>query len=96
MHTHPHASRSIPIVTQPSGQRNQRDTLQSKFLPKISAYLTNNITPIDEYEQIYKEIHTQAVQEAIRTQPPNPIIQTQPPTVDPVEKTLPRGNGRGD
>ena len=80
--THP----SHTIVTQPSGPRNQRDTLQSKFLPKISAFLTNNITPIDEYEQIYKEIHTEAVQEAIRTQPPNPIIQIQPPTVDPVEK----------
>ena len=37
--------------------------------PSISAYLTNNITLIDEYEQIHKAIHTQAVQEAIRTQP---------------------------
>ena len=80
--THP----SHTIITQPSGPRNQRDTLQSKFLPKISAYLANNINPVDEYEQICKEIHTQAIQEAIRTQPPNPIIQIQPPTVDPVVK----------
>jgi len=42
--THP----SHTIVTQPSGPPNQRDTVQSKFLSKISAYLTNNITPIDE------------------------------------------------
>ena len=81
--THP----SHTIVTQPSGPRNKRDTLQSKFLPKISAYLTNNITPIEEYEQIYNEFHTQAVQEAIRTQPANPIIQIQPPNVDPVVET---------
>ena len=77
---------SHTIITQPSGPRNQRDNLQSKFLQKISAYRTNNTTPIDEYEQMYKEIHTQAIREAIRTQPPNPIIQIQPPTVDPVEK----------
>ena len=50
------------------------------------AHITNNITPIDEYEKIYKDIHTQAVQEAISAQPQNPIIQTQPPFVDPVEK----------
>ena len=43
---------SHTIVTQPSGPRHQRDTLQSKFLLKILAYRTNNITPIDEYEQI--------------------------------------------
>ena len=45
---------------------------------------------MEKYEQIYKEIHTKTVQEAVRTQPPNPIIHNQPPAVDPVEKTLPR------
>ena len=45
---------------------------------------------MDEYEQIYKESHTQAFQEATRTKPPNPIFETQPPTVDPVEKTFSR------
>ena len=71
--THP----SHTLVAQPSGTRNQRDTLQSKLLPKISAYLTKNLTQIDEYQQIYKEFHDQAVQEAIRTKPSNLIIQIQ-------------------
>ena len=83
---------SHTTVTQSSGPREKKQTLQSKFLPKISAHLTNNITPIDQYEDIYKDIHTQAVQEAIRTQPTNAVIQTQPPPVDPVEKTLLRGH----
>ena len=77
---------SHAIVTQPSGPREKKHTLQSKFLPKISAYLTNNIVPIDQYEDIYKDIHTQAVQVAICTQPP-----TQPPTL---ETLLPQGPGR--
>ena len=81
---------SHAIVTRPSGPQTQRKTLQSNFLAKISAYPTINIIPIDEYEQIYKKIRTQAVQEVICIQPPNPIIQTQPTTVDPMEKTLPR------
>ena len=54
--------------------------------------LTNIITPMDEYGQIYNDIHTQAVKEAICTQPPNPVIQTQPLVVDPVEKNLPRSH----
>lgn len=47
---------------------------------------------MDEYGQIYNDIHTQAVKEAICTQPPNPVIQTQPLVVDPVEKNLPRSH----
>ena len=52
---------SHTLVTQPYGPRAQKVTLQSKFIPKTSAHIKNSKTPIDEYEQIYKEIHTQTV-----------------------------------
>ena len=84
----PHPSPSI--VTQSSGPRTIKQTLQSKFLPSINQYLTDGITPPDEYQAIVNEIHTQAVQDAILNQPPNPILQEQPPDIAPVETQLPR------
>ena len=52
-----------------------KDTLQFKYAPTISHYLSNGIIPADEYKAVYNDIHRTTVQSAILNQPLNNVPQ---------------------
>ena len=83
---------SYHYVTQASGPRaSQRvPTLQSRFLPDIEQYLTNNQTPPEQYKRIIKAIHTTTVESYMRAAPPNKVLNVAPPEIDDAEGGLPR------
>ena len=79
-------------VTQPSQpQAAQRfPTLQSRYLPEIQQYLTNNQTTPDEYKDIIKDIHTSTKETYRRRAPPDKVLNMAPPEIDREEDQLPR------
>ena len=84
--THP----SFNTVTSPSGPRDKKQTLQSKFLSTVAPYLNNGSLPPENYRTTIKALHTDAVAAAIAASEPNPLLQTRPPTVADEELSLPR------
>ena len=77
-------------VTTPPGERNKKQTLQSKFLPAVQPFLTDGILPPRTYKKTISQLHTSAVQDAILNSAPNPILGQIPPEIDPSELALPR------
>ena len=52
---------SHSIVTAPSGPRSMKYTLQSRFLPTVSPYLSNGSLPHNSYKLDIQSLHTSAV-----------------------------------
>ena len=84
--THP----SHSTVTAPSGPRQMKYTLQSRFLPTVAPYLTNGTLPPDTYRATIASLHTSAVSASISSRPPNRVLQEPAPPVSEEERTLPR------
>ena len=49
------------ITSSDSGPRRIKQTLQSKFLPSVSPFLSNRTLPPEEYEPTVQSLHTNAV-----------------------------------
>ena len=81
---------SHSIVTSPSGTRDKKHTLQSKFLPVVTPYLVDGILPPQNYTATIKSLHTEATATAIASSDPNDILQSLPPPVAEEETFLPR------
>ena len=75
-------------VTQPSEPRAAQriPILQSRYLPEIQQYLTNNQTPPDEY----KDIHTSTLETYLGSAPPNKVLNMAQPEIHSEEDKLPR------
>ena len=78
------------FTSAPSGPRNIRHTLQSKFLPTVAPYLTNGTLPPDQYKPTLQALHTSAVRSAIDSRNPNRVLLAHPPPVSDEELSLPR------
>ena len=81
---------SHSIVTAPSGPRNMKQTLQSRFLPTVAPYLTNGTLPPTTFKATLKSLHTSAVSSTISSRPPNRVLQAPAPPVSEEELDLPR------
>ncbi|KAF2346319.1 Reverse transcriptase domain [Trinorchestia longiramus] len=78
-------------VTQPSGPRNMKHTLQSGFLPSIAHLLSPNGDCLPStYRQALNSLHSSAVQQAISAEGPNRVLQLSPPPISEEERSLPR------
>ena len=80
------------ITTAPSGPRNIKNTLQSRFFSSVSPYLVDNILPPDSYKQTIQSLHTSAVASVIAARPPNRVLSADPPPIAEEEKLLPRAH----
>ena len=85
--THP----SHLTFVSPSGPRgDKKHTLQSKFLPTVSPYLSNGILPPDIYKDTLKSLHTSAVSSYLSSRAPNRVLAAPDPLVSEEERELPR------
>ena len=86
--THP----SRHYVRQPSGPRAgiRIPTLQSRFLPSISHLLSDDMAPIDDHEDLMREIHTSAVSSYLTAADENELLNSAPPEISMTENSLPR------
>ena len=81
---------SHPFTTAPSGPRNIRHTLQSRFHPAVAPYLSNGALPPTQYKPTLKALHSSAVLSSIDSRNSNRVLSTQPPTISDEESSLPR------
>ena len=81
---------SFPLVTQSSGPRSMKHTLQSRFLPSIVHHLVDGSLPPDSYSSTLKTLHSEAVSSAIGSADHNTVLRAPPPAICPSEKLLPR------
>ena len=81
---------SHSIVTPPSGPRQMKHTLQSRFLPSVSPYLTNGSLPSDSYQSTIQSLHTSAVSQYLSSRSHNRVLDAPHPPVSEEEKLLPR------
>ena len=81
---------SHPIVTSPSGPRNKKATLQSRFLCNLTPYLEGGVLQPDRYKSTIAQLHTTAVATSISNRSPNRVLQSRPPPISEEEVTLPR------
>ena len=80
-------------VTMDSGPRRIRHTLQSKFLPVVSPYLSEEGSlPPEDYGATLKELHSNAVEAAVANSRPNRVLGVPPPDINPEEISLPRAS----
>ncbi|KAF2349061.1 Reverse transcriptase domain [Trinorchestia longiramus] len=78
-------------VTQPSGPRNTKHTLQSRFLPSMAHLLSPNGDCLPSaYRQALNSLHSSAVQQAISAAGPNRVLQLSPPPISEEKRSLPR------
>ena len=89
---------SYPIVTAETGPRPMKQTLQSRYLPKLEeltgdAALTEGGTITDPVAS-RRQIHTRAVQRSIAARGANRVLGTQAPDVSDDEIDLPRKTRR--
>ena len=89
---------SYPIATAPAGPRPMKQTLQSRYLPKLEeltgdAALTGEGTIADP-AAARREIHTRAVQSSIAARQANRVLGTLAPDVADEEEELPRKTRR--
>ncbi|KAF2360279.1 Reverse transcriptase domain [Trinorchestia longiramus] len=78
-------------VTQPSGPRNMKHTLQSRLIPSIAHLLSPNGDCLPStYRQALNTLHSSAVQQAISAAGPNRVLQLSPPPISEEERSLPR------
>ena len=88
--THIPSHPSHALTTASSGPRTIRHTLQSKFLPSVTPYLTNGVLPPNDYKPTLQALHTTAVLSAISSRAPNKVLQSPPPPISEEEFSLPR------
>ena len=81
---------SHQIATAPSGPRQMKHTLQSRFLPTVAPYLTDGHLPPDSFRATIQSLHTAAVSHTISSRPPNRVLQEPNPEVAEEEAELPR------
>ena len=81
---------SYPTVTAPSGPRNMKHTLQSRFLPSVAPFLTNGSLPPNTYKTTIQSLHTSTVGSYIASRTPNRILGEPDPPISEEERTLPR------
>ena len=81
---------SYPVVTQTSGPRAMKHTLQSCFFPSVSQHLVDGVLPPDTYTWTISSLHTAAVRQAIASADQNRVLQAPPPPISPTEKPLSR------
>ena len=81
---------SHPIVTSPSGPRNKKATLQSRFLCNLTPYLEGGVLQPDRYKSTIAQLHTTAVATSISNRSPNRVLQSSPPPISEEEVILPR------
>lgn len=67
-----------------------KETLSSRFHPKISRFLINDALPPATYKSVLSTLHTNAVSQYTRSCEPNDLLNAHPPDIDPSELTLPR------
>ena len=84
-----HNSPFHSVVTSPSGNRNMKQTLQSRFVHRISLHLTNGILPLTDFG-ITKSLHTRAVTISKSLFSHNHFFPNASPQIDPEEASLPR------
>ena len=83
---------SFPIVTDDSGPRNKKRTLQSRFYADVADHLQDGVTM--DVETARKEIHTRAVEVSMRDRGDNSVIGTPAPEIAEEEGELPRKTRR--
>ena len=81
---------SHSVVTSPSGIRNMKQTLQSRFLHCVAPYLSSGILNLTNYRTAMKSLHTKAVTDSKSVLSHNRILQTASPQITPEEASLPR------
>ena len=77
-------------VTSPSGPRNKKHTLQSRFLPDVDPYLVDGTIPPHTYKAVLKSLHTAKVANTLTSRDPNRVLQIPPPPIGEEESSLPR------
>jgi hypothetical protein len=81
---------SYPIVTQTSGPRPMKHTLQTRFLPSVSHLLEEGSLPPDSYSTALGTLHSSAVSSYLASAAPNKVLLTPAPSVSSSELSLPR------
>jgi len=83
---------SFPIVTDNSGPRNKKQTLQSRFYADVADHLQDGVTM--DVGTARKEIHTRAVEVSMRDRGDNSVLGTPAPEIAEEEGELPRKTRR--
>ena len=81
---------SHSIVTAPSGPRQMKYTLQSRFLSSVSPFLSNGSLPSDTYKPTIQSLHTSAVSQYLSSRSHNRVLSAPHPPISDEEKSLPR------
>ena len=78
------------VVTAPSGPREQKYTLQSRFLPSVAPFLSNGTLPPNSYKSTIQSLHTSAVASSVTSRPHNRVLAVPAPPISEEEQSLPR------
>ena len=81
---------SHAVVTAPNGPRLMKASLFSKHHSMVAAIAPSGITTNTEYRRVLKEIHTNAVSDAISRNKFNRVLGHDRPEIDPSESNLSR------
>ena len=67
---------SNSVVTSPSGSRNMKQTLQSRFIHWVVPHLSSGILPLTDYGTTIKSLHIRAVSNSKSLLSHNRVLQT--------------------
>jgi len=82
---------SHSVVSSPSGIRNMKQTLPSRFLHCVAPHLASGILPLtDNYGTTIKSLHIKAVSDSKSVLSHSHVIQTASPQIALEEANLPR------
>ena len=77
------------VITSPSGFRNMKHTLQSRFLHCTPTYLWSDIPPTASSKTAIKSLHNVSFPITISSIAPSPVLQTSSPHTSTEEVNLP-------
>ena len=78
------------VVTNPSGPRQPKESLQPAYYEDIAPYLEDGVVPLGHYNNIKNKLHADHVRQAISSRRFNKVINRQAPPVHSSESRLPR------
>jgi hypothetical protein len=84
---------SHEVVQLPSGPRQMKLTLQSRYMPSLAPHLVNGIVPQVSYKRILNKIHMSTVA-SVKAKLVNRVLQGTPPPISASEMRLPKSGRR--
>ena len=84
---------SFPIVTEDSGPRNMKNTLQRRYNAQVASFMGEDGS-IEDTDTARETIHQQAVQESVRARGSNRVLEAPAPPINSEEEQLGRKTRR--